>query len=91
MRWARVGTLYCSFIFLAISSVYLLVPPPAPYVTLIKEGLSFAISSVAVFTLSKEESVFGGKTSKESENFSEKSELNFIKSSLAIRIIYILS
>ena len=38
--------------FLAISSVYLLVPPPAPYVTLIKDGDSFAISSQAFFTLS---------------------------------------
>ena len=41
-----------TLMFLAISSVNLLVPPPAPYVTLINAGFNFAISSVALFTLS---------------------------------------
>ena len=51
-----------------IFRVYLLVPPPAPYVTLINEGEKEAICSVASFTLSKEVSVFGGNTSKDNDS-----------------------
>ena len=45
-------------------------PPPAPYVTLINEGESLAISSVALFTLSKAVLFLGGKTSKDRESLS---------------------
>ena len=43
-----------------------LVPPPAPYVTLIKSGRSAAISCVACATDSYVLLVLGGNTSKDS-------------------------
>ena len=49
----------------AIFAVFLLVPPPAPYVTLIYDGFNWAILSVASFTFSNPASVFGGNTSNE--------------------------
>ena len=50
----------------AMAAEYSEVPPPAPYVTDMKSGLSAAILSTAATTPSKASPVFGGKTSKES-------------------------
>ena len=65
VRCASIGMLKLYLRFFAISSVYWLTPPPAPYVTLMNAGLSFAIASVAALTFSKLVSFFGGNTSKE--------------------------
>ncbi len=63
VRCAIELTPYASFISFAIFIVCLLVPPPAPYVTLIKSGFSADISLTASITLSNAVVVLGGKTS----------------------------
>jgi hypothetical protein len=53
----------------ARETVKSLVPPPAPYVTLIKDGFKLAICSIAPLITSKVSLVLGGNTSKESDGF----------------------
>ena len=64
VRWAMEAT-PSSMISLAISTVYWLVPPPAPYVQLTKAGRSCAISRTVARTESSFTSDLGGKTSME--------------------------
>ena len=65
VRCARLSRCRSSLIWEAIFAVFLLVPPPAPYVTLINAGFNPAMASTAAITLSNPSSVFGGNTSNE--------------------------
>jgi len=70
-------------------NVYWLVPPPAPYVTLIKDGRSFAISSVARITFSNVVLVFGGNTSNDNVNASlDSNSESFISS---VKVVFLMN
>lgn len=48
LKWATASIPYSFFILEAISTVFSVVDPPAPYVTEIKSGLSFDNSSIVL-------------------------------------------
>lgn len=64
VRWAS-GVTLNALSDVHISAVYWEVPPPAPYVTLMYDGLSSAINVAALKTEANLSFVLGGKTSKE--------------------------